>query len=169
MEVLQLKDQFLKALKEEYPAQEINSFFNLLSAAYLGISRLEIALNPKINVEDSVVLKFEEAQARLSNHEPIQYILGETEFFGLNFKVDENVLIPRPETEELVQWILDDLADRENEDLEILEIGTGTGCIPISLANHLKNAEISAVDVSENALDIAKQNADLNNVKYILF
>ena len=156
MEVLQLKDQFLKALKEEYPAQEINSFFNLLSAAYLGISRLEIALNPKINVEDSVVLNFEEAQARLLNHEPIQYILGETEFFGLNFKVDENVLIPRPETEELVQWILDDLADRENEGLEILEIGTGTGCIPISLANHLKNAEISAVRCFRKCLRYCK-------------
>ena len=165
MEVLQLKEQFLKALKEEYPPQEINSFFNLLSTAYLGISRLEIALDPHFEVEEEVLLKFNDAQNRLFRHEPIQYILGETEFFGLNFKVDENVLIPRPETEELVQWILDDLTERDNNHLEILEIGTGTGCIPVSLARNLKNAAISAIDVSENALNIAKQNAKLNHVE----
>lgn len=164
MKVLQFKDQFINALKEEYPPQEINSFFNLLATSYLGLTRLEIALDPAYTIEDEVVIKFKEAQQRLVCHEPIQYILGETEFFGLPFKVNENVLIPRPETEELVQWILDDLNEKEEEQLEILEIGTGTGCIPISLAHHLKNSKISAVDVSEKALAIATDNAKCNNV-----
>ena len=165
MEVLQLKDQFLKALKEEYPVQEINSFFNLLATAYLEISRLEIALNPRFEVDDELLLKFNNAQNRLFHHEPIQYILGETEFFGLHFKVNENTLIPRPETEELVRWILDDLTHSIDESLEILDIGTGTGCIPISLAHTLKNATISAIDVSENALEVAKHNSKLNEVE----
>jgi len=164
LKVLQFKDQFINALKEEYPPQEINSFFNLLATSYLGLTRLEIALDPACTIEDEVVIKFKEAQQRLVCHEPIQYILGETEFFGLPFKVNENVLIPRPETEELVQWILDDLNEKEEEQLEILEIGTGTGCIPISLAHHLKNAKISAVDISEKALAIATDNAKCNNV-----
>jgi len=165
LEVLQLKDQFLKALKEEYPVQEINSFFNLLATAYLEISRLEIALNPRFEVDDELLLKFNNAQNRLFHHEPIQYILGETEFFGLHFKVNENTLIPRPETEELVRWILDDLTHSIDESLEILDIGTGTGCIPISLAHTLKNATISAIDVSENALEVAKHNSKLNEVE----
>lgn len=165
MEVLHLKDEFLIALKEEYPQQEINSFFNLLSTAFLGVTRLEIALNPTLKVENEMLIKFEEAQNRLLRHEPIQYILGETEFFGFNFKVDENVLIPRPETEELVQWILDDLSEKENSHYNILDIGTGSGCIPISLARNLKNANISAIDVSEKALEIAENNAKRNNVQ----
>ncbi|WP_034887881.1 peptide chain release factor N(5)-glutamine methyltransferase [Gillisia sp. Hel_I_29] len=164
MKVLQFKDQFINALKEEYPPQEINSFFNLLATSYLGLTRLEIALDPACVIEDEVLIKFKEAQQRLVCHEPIQYILGETEFFGLQFKVNENVLIPRPETEELVQWILDDLNEKKEAQFEILEIGTGTGCIPISLAHHLKNSKISAVDVSEKALAIATDNAKCNNV-----
>lgn len=97
--------------------------------------------------------------------EPIQYILGKTEFMGLEFKVDRNVLIPRPETEILVEKAIDLVHSSEFKVHSILDIGTGSGCIAISLAKLLPHVNITAVDVSEEALEIARQNASLNNVK----
>lgn len=162
----QLKIKFLNLLKDEYPVQEVSSFFNLLSESYLGMNRLDLALKPGKELSLIETEKFESAIHRLSQHEPIQYIIGETEFFGLKFKVDTNVLIPRPETEELVQWILDDIRESENPSiLKILDIGTGSGCIAISLAKNLPDAEIFALDISENALKIARENAGLNKVE----
>lgn len=144
----------------------MNSFFNLLIESYLGMNRLDFALKPEKVLTSEEKEKFEAAIYRLSQHEPIQYIIGETEFFGLKFKVDKNVLIPRPETEELVQWILDDIRESSiPSNLKILDIGTGSGCIAISLAKNLPNAEIFALDISEKALKTAKENADLNKVK----
>ena len=166
----QLKIKFLNLLKDEYPVQEVSSFFNLLTEAYLGMNRLDLALKPGKELSSEEKVKFESAIHRLSEHEPIQYILGETEFFGLKFKVDKNVLIPRPETEELVQWILDDVIElNTSSKLKILDLGTGSGCIAISLAKNLPNAEIFALDISENALKTARKNADLNqvNLKFI--
>jgi len=162
----QLKIKFLNFLKDEYPVQEVNSFFNLLTECYLGMSRLDFALKPEKELSSIETGKFESAIHRLSQHEPIQYIIGETEFFGLKFKVDENVLIPRPETEELVQWILDDIRESKNPSkLKILDIGTGSGCIAISLAKNLSNAEIFALDISGKALKTAEENASLNKVE----
>jgi len=161
----QLKIKFLNLLKDEYPAQEVNSFFNLLIEFYLGMNRLDFALKPGKEISLEEKEKFESAIHRLSLHEPIQYIIGETEFFGLKFKVNKNVLIPRPETEELVQWILDDFGAPKNpQNLKILDIGTGSGCIAISLAKNLPNAEIFALDISEKALKTARENAGLNKV-----
>jgi len=161
----QLKIKFLNLLKDEYPAQEVNSFFNLLTESYLGMNRLDFALKPGKELSLEEKEKFEFALYRLSLHEPIQYIIGETEFFGLKFNVNKNVLIPRPETEELVQWILDDLGESKNPpNLKILDIGTGSGCIAISLAKNLPNAEIFALDISDIALKTARENAGLNKV-----
>ncbi|MCJ7759387.1 MAG: peptide chain release factor N(5)-glutamine methyltransferase [Gillisia sp.] len=161
----QLKIKFLNLLKDEYPAQEVSSFFNLLIESYLGMNRLDFALKPGKEISLEEKDKFESAIHRLSLHEPIQYIIGETEFFGLKFKVNKNVLIPRPETEELVQWILDDVGESKNSsNLKILDIGTGSGCIAISLAKNLPNAEIFALDISEKALKTARENAGLNKV-----
>ncbi|MDT0648118.1 peptide chain release factor N(5)-glutamine methyltransferase [Zunongwangia sp. F260] len=162
-----LKIKFQEELKEEYPREEIDSFFNLLSKEYLGMSRLEMALEPMREIAEAENCHFESATLKLKDHQPIQYILGTTEFFGLKFKVAEGVLIPRPETEELVQWILDGVFSEEK--LKILDIGTGSGCIAVSLAKNLPNAEISAMDISEKALKIAKKNAESNavNVNFI--
>lgn len=161
----QLKIKFLNLLKDEYPAQEASSFFNLLIESYLGMNRLDFALKPGKELSLEEKEKFESALHRLSLHEPVQYIIGETEFFGLKFKVNKNVLIPRPETEELVQWILDNVAESKNpSNIKILDIGTGSGCIAISLAKNLPNAEIFALDISEKALKTAKENAGLNKV-----
>ena len=144
MTITQLKNKFLQELSDNYPKEEILSFFNLLSEKFVNITRLQIALEPNKELSDAEILQFESAIVRLKEFEPIQYIIGETEFFSLNFKVAPGVLIPRPETEELVQWILDEVSLQQNQNLQILDIGTGSGCIPISLKKHLSNAQISA-------------------------
>ncbi|MFT5745226.1 MAG: release factor glutamine methyltransferase [Paraglaciecola sp.] len=107
-------------------------------------------------------------QQRLLNHEPVQYILGEADFYGLKFKVNQNVLIPRPETEELVYWIIE-TARQDGRSLSILDIGTGSGCIPITLKTELPTCRISACDISEKALKIAKENAILNDTEIDFF
>jgi release factor glutamine methyltransferase len=157
------KEIFIKTLESDYPAEEVLSFFFLLTEVFFGIKRLDLALDPKLEIDENLWKKMDLALARLKNHEPIQHIIGETEFFGLTFKIDKNVLVPRPETEELVQWILDDFSSKK-EAVKILDIGTGSGCIAISLAKNLSRAEISAVDISESALEIATENAKNNEV-----
>ncbi|MFN4763892.1 peptide chain release factor N(5)-glutamine methyltransferase [Gillisia sp. Q332] len=165
MLVSQIKTKFFDRLKKEYPSGEIQSFFNLLTESYLKMGRLDLALDHGRELSASEEKKFEEALLRLLKHEPIQYIIGETEFFGLKFKVNNNVLIPRPETEELVQWILEDLKSSKTEELSILDIGTGSGCIAISLAKSLPKARVSAIDISVEALKIATSNASMNDVE----
>ena len=102
------------------------------------------------------------ALSQLKQQVPVQYIMGETEFFGLTFKVDKHTLIPRPETEELVRWVIDDFKSSEKK-LRILDVGTGSGCIAISLASAFKNGQISALDLSPEALKIARMNAAINS------
>lgn len=164
MLVSKCKSDFLLQLKGEYPSEEINSFFNLLTEAFLGMSRLDLALDRNKRLNPSEEMKFREAIHRLLDHEPVQYIIGETEFFGLKFRVNKNVLIPRPETEELVQWVLDDLKIQDFDNPSILDIGTGSGCIAITLAKLLPDAAVTAIDISSEALQIAKTNAELNNL-----
>lgn len=158
-----LREHFYTSLKDDYPETEIQAFFNLLAEYFLKMKRVEVSLNLYAPISKKKTEKFENAIIRLKDQEPIQYILGSTEFYGLPFKVTESTLIPRPETEELVQWILD-VSSTKNEKLSILDIGTGTGCIAITLAKHLPNATVAAVDVSRKALAVAKTNAKLNKV-----
>ncbi|MCL6220129.1 peptide chain release factor N(5)-glutamine methyltransferase [Zunongwangia pacifica] len=164
MTTTQLKNQFLEDLGDHYPKEEILSFFHLLAEHHLKLSRLQIALEPNKVLSETEIIEFELALGKLGSFEPIQYIIGETEFFSLNFKVAPGVLIPRPETEELVQWILDEVLLQQKSAVKILDIGTGSGCIPISLKKHLPEAQISAIDISEEALKIAKINAENNKV-----
>ena len=167
MKISDLKSIFKKTLSELYPSEEIQSFFNILSEKYLNLSRIEIALNRDRRLTETEAEKFQKAILRLQNHEPVQYIIGETEFYGLPFKVNKHTLIPRPETEELVEWILSEFPPSGARG--ILDIGTGTGCIAISLAKNLPNAKISALDISEEALKIAEANAKLNKVEVNFF
>tara|TARA_B100000809_G_C15135544_1_gene530398 strand:- start:3023 stop:3895 length:873 start_codon:yes stop_codon:yes gene_type:complete len=157
----ELKTYFISSIKNLYPIEEVLSFFNLLAEKQLGLSRIKIALQPEKEISEAEKLNFDNAIYRLGNFEPIQYILGDTEFFGLPFRVDNNVLIPRPETEELVDWIVD---ETQNNEATILDIGTGSGCISISLAKHLPKTKVYGLDVSTDALQVAKQNAELNKV-----
>ncbi|MCG2420045.1 peptide chain release factor N(5)-glutamine methyltransferase [Aequorivita sp. F47161] len=171
MKILEQKEHFKNQLSGIYPSEEIQSFFNILSEKYLGFTRLQIALDPKVEVTEKDSEKFEKALLRLKKHEPIQYIIGETEFYGLPFKVNKHTLIPRPETEELVEWILSEkaLPTQISNFNTILDIGTGSGCIAISLAKNLQNAEVAALDISEEALQIARENAKLNSAEVTFF
>lgn len=158
-----LREHFYSALKEDYPETEIQSFFKLLSECFLKMKPVEVSLNLYVPISGKKTEKFENAITRLKNQEPIQYIIGSTEFYGLPFKVTQSTLIPRPETEELVQWVIDSSGSKM-ENFSILDIGTGTGCIAISLAKKRPDATVFAVDISGKALTVAKTNAKLNKV-----
>lgn len=171
MKLKDLKHKFHEQLDAIYGKEEVQTFFFMLTEYYDAIKRIDLALNTDLTIEDDFVLKYESALEALKNHEPIQYIIGQTEFYGLPFYVNENTLIPRPETEELVELILlntttnGQLENVEgNNQFNILDIGTGTGCIAISLAKQLPNANVSAIDVSAKALEMANKNAELNQV-----
>jgi len=163
MTLQELKSTFLIELSRIYPKEEILSFLFLLVHHKLKLTRADIAIKPGKIIENSSLPFFLNALAKLKDEEPIQYIIGETEFYGLSFKVDPNVLIPRPETEELVNWILSEFKF-QNSESNILDIGTGSGCIAITLAKHLPKAQVYAVDISKQALQMATKNANQNNV-----
>ena len=160
----ELKTVFLNELNGLYDIEEIENFFSILVEHYLHLNRLSVALNPEKPFSVKDLKPITDALVYLKKKIPIQYILGETEFFGIPFKVNNNVLIPRPETEELVDWILNTEFKKRNIKLNILDIGTGSGCIAVSLAINLPKSNVYALDVSEQALKIAKVNADLNKV-----
>ncbi len=164
MVLKKLRAHFTEQLKDTYPSTEIDAFFFLLIEEYLKLQRIDLVLNPTLKIPSNREVLFIKALAALKKEKPIQYILGKTEFYGLPFKVNENTLIPRPETEELVAWVLEEFKNN-NSITTILDIGTGTGCIPISLKKHLSNANVNALDVSEKALAVAKENAKLNSVE----
>lgn len=159
-----LKAYFVNSLIDSYPETEITSFFYLLTQYILGMRRIDVSLNYGIEISNIDKEKFQESLNRLKNYEPIQYIIGETEFYGLPFKVNNSILIPRPETEELVDWVINSQQTINNKPINILDIGTGSGCIAVSLAKNSPNFNVFALDVSKEALVVAKDNAKLNNV-----
>ena len=163
MQLKSLKIFFQNGLLGYYPKEEINTFFYRICEQHLDYKRIDVSLKSETLISPKTFEYFETIISRLLTYEPIQYILGTTSFFGLEFKVDSNVLIPRPETEELVAWILKQTDSSQS--LKILDIGTGSGCIAISLVKHLPNVEIYALDVSPKALEIAEFNAQQNAVK----
>ena len=171
------KTKFIKELSSLYDDKEMESFFYLILEYFHQIKRIDLALNPEMEMNSSQLLRWESVLSDLKKQKPIQYILGETEFYGLPFLVNENTLIPRPETEELVELIIKQNSKSEippgpkvngaklNSKLKILDIGTGSGCIAISLAKNISNAEVFAIDISEKALAAAQKNAEINKVK----
>lgn len=159
------RQHFKTSLSSLYPDTEIDSFFFLLIEEYLGLQRIDVSLQPNLEIDSSQLDMLNSALQRLQKEEPVQYILGKTEFYGLPFMVNKHTLIPRPETEELVEWILDDLSSNSiQESVDILDIGTGSGCIPISIGKNNASANISAIDISSEALEVAKRNSALNEV-----
>ncbi len=161
MKLLDIKETFVRELNGVYPEQECVSFFNLLIDFYYQVSRLQLAINVNLEVQD--YNKMLEALVLLKQEVPIQYITGETLFYGLHFCVTKNTLIPRPETEELVDWIINTNCKLEKP-IRVLDIGTGSGCIAIALAKHMPKVQVYAIDVSKEALKVAKNNAEKNNV-----
>ena len=153
-------------LEKIYGSDEANALIMILLEHYFSIDRVKIAMNPELRLSESEMLTLHFAVKELLKNKPIQYVLGETEFCGMRFFVDENVLIPRPETEEVVNMIAHSVETMCTSSLlhSILDIGTGSGCIAISLAKLLKDSVVTAVDVSEKALNVAKKNAAENDV-----
>ena len=160
------KSIFQEELSALYDEKEIESFFYIVLEQFHNKKRIDLALHPEMEMNESEINKWKSVVTDLKKHKPIQYILGETEFYGLRFLVNESTLIPRPETEELVDLIIKEKAKSNSQKaiVRILDIGTGSGCIAVSLAKNISNAEVFAIDVSEKALATAKLNAKINNV-----
>jgi len=177
----EIKNIFHDELGKTYPKEEIDSFFYRCIEHYLKLERFVLTMKPDLILTKEEEQSLFEALAELKLEKPLQYILGTAHFMDLEFKVNENVLIPRPETEELVQWIFDDIrsqkselrnriSEKDDEDfhpspMTILDIGTGSGCIAIALAKNLPDAQVYAMDISMEALKVAQDNADKNGVE----
>ena len=165
MKAKEYKSNFITQLQSIYDVMEAESFFYLILEDKHQMKRIDLALEPNYEFSEEVIKVWEELVVQLKKEIPIQYLLGNTEFFGLPFIVNENVLIPRPETEELVDWIIsEDKKSEKQKSIKILDIGTGSGCIAISLAKNILNATVFAIDVSSKALEVAKLNAKQNDV-----
>jgi len=164
MQLAEIKAIFHKELSEIYPKEEIDNFFYQTIEHFLKLERFVLVMQTNYAITKEEEQPLFEALARLKKEEPLQYILEEAHFMDLILKVNRHTLIPRPETEELVQWIINDCQVERSRDLKVLDIGTGSGCIAIALAKYLLNAQVFALDISEEALQIAKKNAELNDV-----
>ncbi|TDE29869.1 peptide chain release factor N(5)-glutamine methyltransferase [Flavobacterium ranwuense] len=165
MKIKEYRTQFIQELTPIYDAGEAESFFYLILEEKHQLKRIDLALHPDLVFSEAEIVVWNSISEQLKQEIPVQYLLGKTSFYGLDFEVNENVLIPRPETEELVEWILESQKSKaESQKVKILDIGTGSGCIAISLAKNLPNARVFAIDVSEKALATAQKNAENNSV-----
>ena len=166
---MQTAQQYIKKqLQGLYSESEIRSFGYLILESIYQTDKQTLLRDKDKQLSAKEIIRVRKIVEELKKYRPIQYILGETEFFGLKFKVNEQVLIPRPETEELVEQVLESCRIHD-EGCRILDIGTGSGCIAVALAKHLPDAQIQALDISQEALDIARQNARLNRVNVRFF
>lgn len=165
MNIKEYRTQFIQELTLIYDAGEAESFFYLILEEKKQLKRIDLALHPDLFFSEEEIGVWNAVLEQLKQEIPIQYLLGKTSFYGLDFEVNAAVLIPRPETEELVEWILESQKSKpESQKVKILDIGTGSGCIAISLAKNLPDATVFALDVSEEALATAKKNAENNSV-----
>ncbi len=178
IKIKQYRTQFIQKLSSIYDIGEAESFFYLILEENHQLKRIDLALHPDLTFSDEEIQVWNSILEQLQQEIPVQYLLGKTSFYGLEFEVNADVLIPRPETEELVDWIIEswkrEVGSRKLEagsrKIKILDIGTGSGCIAISLAKNIPNAEVYAIDISEKALATAQKNAELNevNVTFLL-
>jgi release factor glutamine methyltransferase len=164
MTLASLQEQFHKQLGLLYDRYEVDAIFYTLTEHFLNFSRMQVSLNKQSQLQEQDIELFTKALNRLQNHEPVQYITGLAHFYGLTFKVNEHTLIPRPETEELVDWAIR-LMNSSKSKISILDVGTGSGCIAISLAKNLDSSKVNAIDISEAALNVARENAASNQVE----
>ena len=158
----EFRHKFNSSLKNQYPKSEITSFYRRLTHFYFQWPPTFLIMNPNYRLNYEELQQLTIALNELKKFRPIQYILNESYFYGRTFYVDEHVLIPRQETEELVKWVLSDYKDEEHH-CNVLELGTGSGCIAISLAKEQRKFKIEALDVSKAALQVAQKNAFLHN------
>ena len=160
------KRHFTEALAEKFPQREAEQLMRILLEDLFGIDLKRQLMNPELRIDEFQYFQLEQAVKRLLAGEPVQYVTGMARFGDILIKVSPSVLIPRPETEEMVQKICASMP--KEKPMRIWDIGTGSGCIAIALAKHFENAEVIAFDVSEAALQIAKGNAESNDAKVTL-
>jgi release factor glutamine methyltransferase len=163
MTLKSLQTQAEQSLASLYPPHEAKAISRMLLMEMLHLSRAELLLSPHHELSETQATQALQAIEQLRQMRPIQHVLGSVEFCGLPFVVNEHTLIPRPETEELVSWIVDER--RHASSISILDLGTGSGCIAVALAKQLPQANVCACDISPQALDIAQQNAQRNGVE----
>ena len=157
---------YLAKLTEKYEDSESKSMLYQMITHFFDYTRIDFAMKKDFRLSESELLKLHFAVKKLLKNEPLQYVLGETEFMGLRIKVNPHVLIPRPETEELVELVgIHEKSDKT--EYGILDIGCGSGCISIALKKHFRSLEVTALDVSEEAIKVAKENARLNQANVI--
>lgn len=151
--------RLLAQLFEIYDNREAANIADMVIEHVTGQRKIERIVYKDLPVSEDQQQQLERLSDELLKQRPVQYVLGEAWFMGMKFKVNEQVLIPRPETEELVQWISEDVRKSGNADISLVDIGTGSGCIPISLKKKIPQIKVSAIDISEDALDVAKHNS----------
>ena len=161
--VKELRDNIIRELSKIYPEEESMNMANWLLHSVAGIEKKDIILDPDSLVNDTIEAELFEKLGELMAHKPIQYVTGTAYFHDLELEVNPSVLIPRPETEELVKWAAEDHKDGAR--LKVLDIGTGSGCIIIALGKFLKDPDLSAIDISEDALRMASRNAGKYGIK----
>ena len=166
MKIRAYRSYFIQELESIFGEDEAESFFYLILEEKHQLKRIDLALQIDLTFSENEIKVWNVILEQLKQEIPVQYILAKTSFYGLDFEVNKNVLIPRPETEELVDWIIkSNTKDSFSKNIKILDIGTGSGCIAISLAKNIANAQVFAIDVAENALATAEKNAQNNKVE----
>lgn len=166
MTISNLKSHFFSELKGIHEESEVDSFFLILMDYLHQLKRIDISLSPDFEISAEDLVKWKSIILDLKKEKPIQYITGEAWFYGLRFEVNEHTLIPRPETEELVEWIIESQkSNDESQNWNILDIGTGSGCIPITLKHEIPTATVFTIDISEKAIEKAQKNALDNEVQ----
>lgn len=153
----ELRKKIFHAISDQYDSRESHNIVSYLMEESLGWKRKDWVLHADEPVSEDFITRMSGYAGQLKKNTPVQYILGHAYFLDLKLKINPSVLIPRPETEELVHWILEECKGKNK--LRILDVGTGSGCIALALKHRMKTAEISALDFSENALHIAIENA----------
>tara|TARA_R110002074_G_scaffold161480_4_gene319392 strand:+ start:62405 stop:63253 length:849 start_codon:yes stop_codon:yes gene_type:complete len=164
----EIKNIFHSELDVLYGKDEVASFFYLLIEHYFDLERFVLAIQPELVIEKEQETIIFKALSELKLERPIQHIIGSSYFMDLDFKVNSHVLIPRPETEELVRWIIED-NEKAEKPLTILDMGTGSGCIPISLDKNLPNVRVHGLDISSDALEVAQENNKTHGTEVVFF
>lgn len=162
MNIKDLEKEYIKSLNHFYDIEESRSIFYLSATSILKVTQSDLLIKKDRVLAEQEVAALIKILETLKNGKPVQQVLGETHFYGLPLKINEYVLIPRPETEELVDWVIKEIKDKKKS---LLDIGTGSGCIPIAIKKNLPAVRVSALDISAEALKLASANALLNRTE----
>jgi release factor glutamine methyltransferase len=163
--VKMILDEFRQKLAENYRQEEIMQFVYILFEEWMGWTKADVHIESQKLLKGEVVQRFRKALGELQKNKPIQYVIGVSHFLDMKIKVREGVLIPRPETEELIALIINDYHHRQYEELSLMDIGTGSGCIPIAIKKQMPYFDVTAIDISSLALNVARENSELNQCK----